>query len=386
MNEIDIFMSLLDDDTIIHILKKYFGQNIRNKKIIKTQLLRLLRQPKNAVVKKYRMTQCSNLNNIILELSVRDLINLGENEFVRELILYENYTLLTIQQFCTAYLKYPEIIKKNAELIIGNYNNDEYLFKGIELLESSESVESLEIRKLKAEMRELKDIVLKSNCEIEKIKEENINVKDENRILKKERDKYQKSLRKLNKESELLKSKYESEKCELINKADKLEELNRVKDKECIEKVNECAHYINIINEFKSKYEDIRNRNIKLEEELESKMYLGYNNDYDYDEYEECFIYGKEPIVLKALFNDILFMDYKKYCNDSSEFINKINLYGIKRILIHVNNLSNREIAILRMKLDNEDIEYRLILSSNDLGIIKNIMELRKGKKLIQVY
>jgi hypothetical protein len=86
MNEIDIFMSLLDDDTIIHILKKYFGQNIRNKKIIKTQLLRLLRQPKNAVVKKYRMTQCSNLNNIILELSVRDLINLGENEFVRELI------------------------------------------------------------------------------------------------------------------------------------------------------------------------------------------------------------------------------------------------------------------------------------------------------------
>ncbi|WP_042272812.1 hypothetical protein [[Clostridium] dakarense] len=210
MNEIEVFMELLDEKSIDYILSEFFldKNSKQNKLLKKIKLQKLLREPTiSKMNKKYKIKGSSPIQSVKMGLADKDLINCNKDNFIDILISGEKFKLSNIEQFCTAYIKFPEIIQKNLEIIIENNKNGDFLFKGINDFKVSKPMDYLELKKLQKDIEVLKMIIEKNKIEVSKIKNENNRLYNENKRLNNENKELKNIIKKMKRTFVCLKKK-----------------------------------------------------------------------------------------------------------------------------------------------------------------------------------
>lgn len=364
MNEVEVFMELIDEKTLNFILSEFFSDNNpkQNVSIKKIKLQKLLReQGTSKMSKKYRKKGKSYLQILKKELADDELLDLDIDEFIGLIISGEKLDLSNLQLFCSANINFPNIIQKNVNKIVQNNKNSEFLFKGVEeLILSSKSIESIELNRLKLDFEELKK-------DIEKIKSESENIKNENKKLNTFNNQLSNENKKLKKDI----SKNEKEIKKMLSENRRLENINITKENTIIDKENQ-------INDLIKAYENIKKDRdyIYLQhEKLKNREYIEINNERNNGEYTSCIIYTSPILRVRSLFDNILFVSYDKYLKDTKGFIDKLKKHDIKKVYIISGKISMKEIGILKRKIKKEKIDYETLLFSSELDIVKNLIK-----------
>lgn len=364
MNEVEVFMELIDEKTLNFILSEFFSDNNpkQNVSIKKIKLQKLLReQGTSKMSKKYRKKGKSYLQILKKELADDELLDLDIDEFIGLIISGEKLDLSNLQLFCSANINFPNIIQKNVNKIVQNNKNSEFLFKGVEeLILSSKSIESIELNRLKLDFEELKK-------DIEKIKSESENIKNENKKLNTFNNQLSNENKKLKKDI----SKNEKEIKKMLSENRMLENINITKENTIIDKENQ-------INDLIKAYENIKKDRdyIYLQhEKLKNREYIEINNEITNGEYTSCIIYTSPILRVRSLFDNILFVSYDKYLKDTKGFIDKLKKLDIKKVYIISGKISMKEIGILKRKIKKEKIDYETLLFSSELDIVKNLIK-----------
>lgn len=361
MSEIEIFMELLDEKMLDYILAEFFSDNNPKQHINvkKMKLQKLLREPVSTKMKKgYRAKGNSCLQVLKKELVDKELLDCDIDDFVNAIISDEKSNLSNLELFFTAYLKYPDIIKKYVNNIIQNHKEEIFLFKGIDEFNIPEDyLDSIELSKIQEEIKTLRVEIEKVKLELDSTKDEknklNIHINElnnENKKFKKDIKKYEKEIIQLNNENIALNNTIEIKEDLIFNKNKEIKELKKEKD----------DIYI--------KYEEIKN-----------KEYLEISNELYNTEYEACLIYTAPILSIRSLFRDILFISYEEYSSNNEQVLYKLIELGIKNVYIMSSNISMREIATFKRKFKKEGIVCKILLSSSELNMVKELIKNRNN-------
>lgn len=370
MSEFDIFMELVDEKTLDYILSEYFSDN--NPKstfnVKKIKLKKLLREPGSKKIKKiYRVPGLSCLQILKMELVYKDLIEYDLDDFI-EIILFKEYKTSNLRLFLTAYLKFPDIIKDNFDLILQNHKQNNFLFKGIDEFNLSDNnLETMEFYKLNDDIKLLQDEIKKVKLDLELSQKENnllsnqINeITNENKKLKKDAKKSEKEFNKIKNENNDLKKEIENKKNLLLNKEKDITNL----------KSNN--------NKLKRDYDNLNKKYIDVNEkyeEIKKKEYIDISNEQIQAEYKVCFIYTSPIPAIRSLFREVLFISYDEFSKEIESVINKIHNLKIQKIFIMSNNLSTRELGILKRRVKKEGLIQKTLLLSSELTMVKELIK-----------
>ena len=377
MSEFDIFMELIDEKTLDYILCEYFSDN--NPKLTfnvkKIKLQKLLREPVSKKMKKiYRVPGLSCLQILKMELVDKDLIDCDLDNFI-ETILSKEYKNSNLILFLTAYLKFPDAIEGNFDLIIENHKHNNFLFKGIDKFNLSDNIlATMELSKLKEDIKLLKDEMKKIQLDLEISKNENNllsnqinNITNENKKLKKDTKKFEKEFNQIKNENNEIKKDIENKKNLLLNKSKEITNLKSNHNE--LEKDYKNLKIDN--NNLNKKYIEINEKY----KEIKNKEYIDINNEQIQTEYEVCFIYTSPIPAIRSLFREVLFISYEEFSKEIESIIDKIHNFKIDTLFIMSNNLSTRELGILKRRVKKEGLIQKTLLLSSELNMVKELIK-----------
>lgn len=364
MSEMEIFMELLDERMMNFILKEFFSDNNpkQNERIRRVRLQKLLRDPRLGNLKKiYRMKGESCLQIVKRHLADKDLLGCDIDSLIGIILSEEKSSLSNLELFCTISIKFPEIIEEHIDIIMQNNKNNEFLLKGIEEFKLPiDNEESRELKKLQKCINELRKEIEKIRVESEGIKKENNRLSIEKNEILNENKKIKKDIKKIDRER--ITANNVNENLKELN-GNYLSDLN--KKNTCIEKLrNECEKIKQEKEDIYCKYKELKNK-----EFIENDPML------EFIQYKACLIYTVPVVAIRSIFKNILFVSYEEYLSDTDRFINNLNALGIKDVYIMSNNMSMREIGILKRKIRNENIKYNTLLFSNELNMVRELVE-----------
>lgn len=371
MKEIDVFMEMLDNKSINYILSEFFlDKNFKQDvKVKKLKLIKLIKDPSSLKCnKKYKKSIGSPFQIIKMNLADNELINCEDEEFMLLLVSEKEDQLSKIEQFCTASIKFPNIIKKNMETIMENYKNGEFLFKGINELNVNVGIDTIKLRKLEKELENLRRIIDNTEKEVNKIREENNHINNEKNEIILENRKLNKLISKNEKDIMIIEQDNYNLKIQIKECKDKVIMSEK--------KVSELTSKNNILQK---EIDILQNKNKKFEEEklrLKStnKKQIEKLNLEELMRYDKCLIHSVDLNYSPKILPNFIFLEYTEFSRNINTIIEKLKKAHMQKVYIQGNNISDKNLHKIKRKLRNEKISFRTILFSNESELVEKIL------------
>lgn len=344
---LDVFTELSNSQEALDmIFQKYISSSYRgvsNITIAHNKLKTILKQNnKKSLVAKYKKISGDTLIILAKQIASESLEKYGNPSDVLEFIKSsESKNLIDLERFCIGILNFNDILNDNLDLILKNYNQKNYIFKGIKQLEIKDEIIStqnleLEMKNIKSQMKEIQkrlEILYQENTELRNQKEV---LSSENKLLKKEIKKSSKIISEADKKINKAHMDNDFKQREIIGLNKKLdlreeEILNLNKD---IEKQNEILKNAIILDEF-----------IKPETQKP----------------RICVLHTSDLILVDKIHYDVKFIKYMNVTKQLKSYIKKLKSEGIFKIALQSNSIESFKIQEIMSIAKAEKMEmYRL--------------------------
>lgn len=351
---LDVFLEISNSKECLDLIfKKYITSTQKsnlNINMANNRLKTILKQnDKKCLVGKYKKISGDTLIILSKQIATEALNRYKSTENILEFIKSdEARELMDLEKFCIGIINFNEKLKDNLDLIVENYKQNNYIFKGIKDLEINEDVVlnpsfEVEMESIKIQMKNIQnrlEILDRENISLKNenknLKNKNKNLNDENKLLKKENKKIKTDIEKI--EKDILKKSEEND--IRLSEAFNLKEQLRLKEKSIID-LNQTI---------KNQGETLKNAIIV--DEFTRPEIVKKNI---------CMLHTSELFLVDKIYYDVKFIKYTDVVNELRTYFKKLRQEGIFTVGLQSNSIGSFKIQqILSMAKDEKIQMYRL--------------------------